>query len=181
MRVLVPLAEGVEEIEAVTLLDVLRRGGVDVTSASLTDSLPVVGSRGVTLVADATWSSLDPSDFDALALPGGGRGTENLAADERVLDAIRSFDEDGKFLAAVCAAPTVLAKAGVLKDRRATCYPTCAKQLGESYDDAPVVADGNLITSQGPGTAMLFALVLVQHFAGDEAARRVADGLLTSF
>lgn len=182
MHALIPLADGFEEIEAVTLLDVLRRGGVDVTAASLTDNLPVTGSRGVTLVADATWSSLDTADFDALVLPGGGRGTERLAADERVLDAIRVFDEDGRLVAAICAAPTVLAQAGVLTDRRATCYPTCAAQLGKSYDDAaPVIADGTIITSRGPGTAILFALVLVQHLAGDEAARRVAEGLLVSF
>ena len=181
MRVLIPLANGVEELEAVTLLDVLRRGGIQVTSASLTDTLPVKGLRGVTVLADATWASLDTSDFDAIVLPGGGKGTEKLAADERVLTAIRSFDEDGKFVAALCAAPTVLAKAGILRDRRATCYPSCAAELGDSFDNAPVIADGNLITSQGPGTAMLFALVLVQQFAGDEVARRVADGLLTTF
>ena len=181
MRVLIPLANGVEELEAVTLLDVLRRGGIQATAASLTDTLPVKGARGVTLLADATWASLDTAGFDALVLPGGGKGTENLIADERVLDAVRTFNEAGKFVAALCAAPTVLAAAGLLEGRRATCYPTCAAQLGAAYDDAPVIADGNIITSQGPGTAMLFALVLVQQFAGDEAARRVADGLLTQF
>jgi 4-methyl-5(b-hydroxyethyl)-thiazole monophosphate biosynthesis len=182
MRVLVPLASGVEELEAVTIIDVLRRGGIDVTSAALADDLSVKGSRGVTLLADAAWSSLDPAGFDALVLPGGGKGTENLAADPRIQEAVIAFNEAGKFIAAICAAPTVLAEAGVLEGRRATCYPTCAKQLGASYDDAaPVIADGNVITSQGPGTAMLFSLVLVQHFAGDDAARRVADGLLTSF
>ena len=182
MRVLVPLANGVEELEAVTIIDVLRRGGLDVTSASLTDALPVTGSRGVTLLADAAWSSLDPAGFDALVLPGGGKGTEALAADARVLEAVSAFYEADKYLGAICAAPTVLAQAGVLDGRRATCYPTCARQLGEAYDDAaPVIADGNVITSQGPGTAMLFSLVLVQHFTDDETARRVADGLLTSF
>ena len=181
MRVLLPLANGVEELEAVTLIDVLRRGGVEVTSAAIGDSLTVKGSRGVSLLADALWASLDPSGFDALVLPGGGKGTEALAQDERVLDAVRAFDEQEKIVAALCAAPTVLAAAGVLKDRRATCYPTCAAQLGDAYDTAPVIADGNIITSQGPGTAMLFALVLIQQFMGDETAHRVADGLLTSF
>lgn len=182
MRVLVPLASGVEELEAVTLIDVLRRGGLDVTSAALSETLPVKGSRNITLLADAAWSSLDPADFDALVLPGGGTGTENLAADPRIRDAVRSFHEEGKYVAAICAAPTVLARAGILEGRRATCYPTCAEELGEAYDDAaPVIADGNVITSQGPGTAMLFALVLVQHFAGDDVARKVADGLLASF
>ncbi len=182
MRVLVPLAGGVEELEAVTIIDVLRRGGIEVTSASLTDSLTVQGSRGVSLLADAAWSSLDLAGFDALVLPGGGKGTENLSADPRVTDAVVAFNEAEKYVAAICAAPTVLARAGILNGRRATCYPTCAEQLGPAYDDAaPVIADGNVITSQGPGTAMLFSLVLVQHFAGDETVQRVAEGLLTSF
>jgi 4-methyl-5(b-hydroxyethyl)-thiazole monophosphate biosynthesis len=181
MRVLIPLADGVEELEAVTLLDVLRRGGLSVTSASLTESLSVKGSRGVTLLADATWSALDPDGFDALVLPGGGRGTERLAADKRLLDALRSFNESNKLVAAICAAPTVLAKAGLLANCRATCYPTCADELGSSYDNAPVVADGNIITSQGPGTSLLFALVLVQHLTNEETAQRVANGLLTPF
>lgn len=182
MRVLIPLADGVEELEAVTLIDVLRRGGIEVTSAALGEDRVVHGSRGVTLVADALWSALATEDFDAIVLPGGGKGTENLAADRRIVETVRAFDEAGKFVAALCAAPIVLAQAGILKDRKATCYPSCAKDLGASYDDAPVIADGNVITSQGPGTAMLFALVLIQHFTGDEAlVRKVADGLLTSF
>jgi len=181
MRVLIPLADGVEELEAVTVIDVLRRGGIDVTSAALGDALPVKGSRGVTLLADAVWDSLDLESFDAIVLPGGGKGTENLLADTRVTEAVQTFDQAGKYVAALCAAPTVLAAAGVLKGRKATCYPSCAAELGRAYDNAPVIADGNVITSQGPGTSMLFALVLVQHLAGDEAAHHVADGLLTQF
>ncbi len=182
MRVLIPLADGVEELEAVTVIDVLRRGGIDVTSAALGDALPVKGSRGVTLLADTVLDSLDLESFDAIVLPGGGKGTENLLADSRVTEAVQTFDQAGKYVAAICAAPTVLAAAGILKEgRKATCYPSCAEELGSAYDNAPVIADGNVITSQGPGTAMLFALVLVQHLAGEEAARRVADGLLTQF
>ncbi len=181
MRVLIPLADGVEELEAVTIIDVLRRGGVEVTSAALGISLTVSGSRGVQLLADELWATLDTDAFDALVLPGGGKGTEALLADPTVTAAVRAFDAAGKHVAAICAAPAVLAAAGILKNRKATCYPSVAAQLGKSYDDAPVIADGNVITSQGPGTAMLFALVLVQHFAGDEAARRVAAGLLATF
>ena len=180
MRVLIPLADGVEELEAVTVIDVLRRGGIDVTSAALGDALPVKGSRGVTLLADAVWAALDLAGFDAIVLPGGGKGTENLLADTRVTEAVQTFDQAGKYVAALCAAPTVLAAAGILKGRKATCYPSCAAELGPAYGNAPVIADGNVITSQGPGTAMLFALVLVQHLAGDETVQRVADGLLTS-
>lgn len=181
MRVLVPLANGVEELEAVTIIDVLRRGNLDVTAVALGDDLPVKGSRGIIILADACWASLDIAEFDALVLPGGGKGTEALLADTRVIAAVRTFDEEGKCVAAICAAPTVLAAAGILENRKATCYPTCAKELGHSYDNAPAIADGNVITSQGPGTAMLFALVLVQHLAGDETAQSVAAGLLTTF
>jgi len=182
MRVLVPLADGVEEIEAVTIIDVLRRGGIEVTTAALGSALAVRGSRAITLLADALWASLDTELFEAIVLPGGGKGTENLAADGRVIETVQAFSAAGKFVAAICAAPTVLAAAGILEDCKATCYPSCADQLGESYDDAPVIADGNLITSQGPGTAMLFALVLLQHFTGDEeTAQSVAGELLTQF
>ena len=181
MRALIPLANGVEEIEAVTIIDVLRRGGIDVTAAAIGDSLTIRGSRNVALLADALWSSLSPDDFDALVLPGGGKGTDALKADDRVVQAARTFNSEGKIVAALCAAPTVLAAAGILLRRHATCYPTCAPQLGAAYDAAPVIADGNIITGQGPGTAMLFALVLVQHLAGVEVAQHVADGLLTQF
>lgn len=181
MRVLVPLADGMEELEAVTIIDVLRRGGIEVVSAALGTDVAVGGSRGVTVLADALWDSLDIDSFDAITLPGGGKGTENLAADSRVIEAVREFDQAGKFVTAICAAPIVLAQAGILRDRKATCYPACAEMLGESYDDVPVIADGNLITSQGPGTAMLFALVLVRHFTDGDTARGVAAGLLTSF
>jgi 4-methyl-5(b-hydroxyethyl)-thiazole monophosphate biosynthesis len=181
MRVLIPLADGVEELEAVTLIDVLRRGGVDVTSAALGTTLTVAGSRGVKLLADTLWSSLDADAFDALVLPGGGKGTDALLADARVIETVRDFDAAGKYVAALCAAPTVLAAAGILKGRKATCYPSVADQLGASYDDAPVIADGNILTSQGPGTAMLFALVLVQYFESEEAARSVASELLAQF
>jgi len=180
MRVLVPLANGVEEIEAVTIIDVLRRSGLDVVGAAIGGSLTIQGSRGITLLADALWSSINPADFDALALPGGGKGTEALNADARIIQTVKAFNAAGKVIAALCAAPTVLATAGVLANRRATCYPTCINQLGESYDEAPVIADGHIITGQGPGLSMLFALVLVQHLVGDEPAHRVAAGLLTS-
>ena len=178
VKVLVPLADGVEELEAVTIIDVLRRGGVDVAGAAIGKETRVEGSRGVIFLADGLWQNLDSETFDAIVLPGGGQGTENLAADERVLDAIRAFNDAGKLVAAVCAGPTVLEAAGVLEGHKATCYPSCAKILGPEYENVPVVADGNIITSQGPGTAMMFALVVLSHLVGEETARRVATGLL---
>lgn len=182
MRVVVPMATGFEEIEALTIIDVLRRGGVAVDVVALGSERRVVGSKGVAVEADLLWEQVAGNSYAGVVLPGGGVGTENLMADERVLEMVREFsaDED-KIVAAICAAPMVLAKAGVLEGVRATCYPSCAEVLGASYDEAPVIADGNIITSQGPATAMLFALVVLQHLAGYETAQRVADGLLFAF
>jgi 4-methyl-5(b-hydroxyethyl)-thiazole monophosphate biosynthesis len=181
MKALVLLPNGVEPLEAVTIVDVLRRADVDTTAVSLTDTVSVRAAHKMTLVADALWPALDLDTFEAIILPGGGKGTENLLADARVLEAVKAFAAAGRVVAAVCAAPTVLAAAGILNGRRATCFPTCAQLLGESYDDAPVIVDGNIITSQGPGTSMLFALVLVQQFRGDRVAQDVAARLLTTF
>jgi 4-methyl-5(b-hydroxyethyl)-thiazole monophosphate biosynthesis len=180
MPVLIPLADGVEPLEAVTIIDVLRRAAIRVTTVSLTDHVTIHAAHGIKLAADTTWSAIDLADFGAIVLPGGGKGTDILKADARVLDAVRLFAADGRHVAAICAAPTVLAKAGVLNDRTATCYPTCAEELGKAYENAPVIADENIITSQGPGTALLFALVLVQHFKGEAEAHAVADAMLTT-
>jgi len=180
MKVLVLFADGVEPLEAVTIVDVLRRADVKVTTVSLTDRVSVRTAHKMTLTADALWPA-DLDVFEAIVLPGGGKGTETLMADKRVVEAVQAFAESDRIVAAVCAAPTVLAEAGILNGRRATCYPTCAQLLGESYDDAPVIVDGNIITSQGPGTTMLFALVLVQQLKGDEVAQNVAARLLTTF
>lgn len=181
MRALIPLAEGVEELEAVTIMNVLRRAGVKCVSVSLTDERTVRGSRDIKLVADATWYAVDEATFDVIILPGGGPGTERLMADERVIKAVQFFAQRGKFVAAICAAPMVLAKAQVLEGRKATCYPSCAQALGESFDDVPVVVDDKIITGQGPGTALLFSLVLVEHLVDSKVAEQVAAEMLTSF
>ncbi len=181
MNTLIPLADGLEEIEAITIIDVLRRAGLAVTTASLTDDTQVCGAHKVVILADAPLNALNPDDFDAVVLPGGGEGTDALMADPRIIAIIRSYNAQDKYIGAICAAPTVLAKAGILAGLKGTCYPSCAGALGESYTDVPVVADGNIITSQGPGTALLFSLVLTHHFAGEESARRVAKAMLTSY
>lgn len=181
MNVLIPLAEGLEEIEAITIIDVLRRAGVAVTTAALTEERSVKGSHGVIIQADATLDELNPDEFGAIVLPGGGQGTDNLIKDSRIIQIVQSFNEEGKYLCAICAAPTILTAAGVLNGLKGTCYPTCSEALGESYGDAPVIADGSIITSQGPATAMLFSLVLVHHFAGEEAAHKVANAMLTTY
>ncbi len=181
MRVLIPLADGVEPLEAVSIMDVLRRAGIEVVTVSLSEETTVYAAQQVVLMADQLWNDdLELETFAAIVLPGGGRGTERLAADERVMDALRFFEENELLIGAICAAPTVLVKAGVLDGCKATCFPDHAEALGASYVDVPVVADGLIITSQGPGTSLLFALVLVRHLIGEEVAERVADAMLVS-
>ncbi len=178
MKALVPLAEGVEEMEAVILVDVWRRAGWTVTTAGTTPG-PVRASRGVALVPDLEWSEIVPDRYDLLALPGGGGGVERLCAHEGVLEAVRRFDAPDKRLAAICAGPLVLQAAGVLAGRRVTCHPDVAGRLTATprLDDR-VVEDGRLITSQGPGTAMAFALAVVAAVEGRARADALARAMV---
>lgn len=177
---LVLLANGCEEMEAVITIDVLRRAEVKVVTAGL-DGEPVVASRGVGLVPDIALDQVeDAAGFDLLVLPGGMGGTHALAADERVLSLVRRYDATpGKRLASICAAALVLDAAGILEGRSFTCYPTVADQIThETRLGDRVVVDGDLITSQGPGTAFDFALTLVRELQGQDPAREVAKGML---
>jgi 4-methyl-5(b-hydroxyethyl)-thiazole monophosphate biosynthesis len=178
-RVLVPVAQGSEEIEAVTTVDILRRGGVEVVVAGLEEG-PVEASRGVVLVPDTTLERALETSYDAVALPGGGPGTERLRDDDRVRDLVRSMAAEGRWVAAICAAPSVLAAAGVLAGRRATGFPGVLEALELPDVDLvaePVVVDGNIVTSRGPGTAMDFALTLVELLEGAERRREVESKL----
>lgn len=178
-RVLVPLAEGFEEIEAVTIVDLLRRANIEVVTAALSPG-PVQGSHGIHLTPDMDLDAALEQHFDMVALPGGMPGAANLAADERVLALLRLLADSGRFTAAICAAPVVLAKAGLLAGKRATSFPGF---LGP--DNAPgtfvledaVVEDGKVITSRGPGTAMDFALALVERLAGAAVRRDIESRL----
>ncbi|HOW97759.1 MAG TPA: DJ-1/PfpI family protein [Kiritimatiellia bacterium] len=176
-RVLVPLAEGCEEMEAVIIIDVLRRAGWAVTGVGLQPG-PVRGSRGVILLPDAEWDETNWAEFDLLVLPGGGPGTQRLAQDARVLAAVKGFNDAGKRLAAVCAAPLVLQQAGVLDGRKATCHPSLASRLTRArYMTEPVVVDGRITTSQSAGTCLAFALELIRQVDGDGKVREVREGL----
>jgi len=173
-RALVPLTDGVEEMEAVIVIDVLRRAGWTVTAAGMHAGL-VTASRGVRLQPDASWDELDLASFDIIVIPG-GRGAETLAADERLLMAVREFKSEGKWLAAICAAPVVLHAAGVLDGLSFTCYPSTAGEIKTGHwRDEKVVVDGRVVTSQGPGTAFDFALALIRLVDGGEVAGRVAS------
>ncbi len=180
IKALVPLAQGCEEMEAVIILDTLRRAQWEVLSAGL-DERPVTASRRVVLMPDAVWSSIQPAEYDLLVIPGGAQGVKNLRADARVVQAARQFFEAGKLVAAVCAGPLVLQDAGLLQGRPATCHPSVAAELATAcWQDKPVVVDGNLVTSQGPGTSFRFALTLIALKDGVDKAAAVARAMILS-
>lgn len=179
-RALVLLAPGCEEMEAVISIDVLRRGGVDVVAASLEEGV-LIASRDVKLAGDVALDALsDPKDFDLLVLPGGMPGTMAMCNDLRVRDLLVHYiSASQKRVATICAAALVLEEHGLLEGRTFTCYPTVQEKIsGGTWVDQPVVIDGDLITSQGPGTAMAFALTLVELLVDRATRDQVADGML---
>lgn len=172
-------ANGYEEVEALTVVDLLRRAKIGCEILSVADSGQVTGSHGISIGADRNFSGTDFSQYDGVILPGGMPGTTNLAADERVLALLRSFAVAGKLTAAICAAPTVLAKAGLLEGKKAVCYPGMEEQLtGAKVSFDPVAVDGTVITSRGLGTAIPFALSIVQYFDGRERAEALASSVV---
>lgn len=174
------LAEGFEDIEAVSVIDVLRRGGVDVVAVSVTDSLEVKSAHGIVISADKTIAQFADKLCSAVVLPGGMPGTKNLSESAGVIDSLRRHAEADCLVCAICAAPSVLAKAEVLPPGvHVTCYPECLDSFGLSSADVPVVKDGNFITGQAPGSAMLFSLVVLQTLVGEAVAHDVARGMLT--
>jgi 4-methyl-5(b-hydroxyethyl)-thiazole monophosphate biosynthesis len=178
--VLVPLAPGFEDLEATTIVDILRRGGIDVTTAGLAPGL-VEGARGMRVQPDADLDAVMDRDFDMIALPGGMPGSENLKNDARILALLKRLTVAGKYTTAICAAPIALAEAGLLDGRRATSYPGFVDKMklpGTTYVAEPVVVDGKVATSRGPGTAMDFALTLVELLKGRATRDQVEAGLV---
>jgi len=183
--VLLPLAQGFEEVEAVALVDVLRRGGIAVRLAVVNqhnDNNLVLGANGITIQADTTIENINSEEFDMILLPGGWEGTYTLADDETVQSILKEFKSQEKTIGSICAAAYALKKADVLGDNY-TCYPAASDEVDhEGYrDDKAVVIDGNIMTSRGPGTALCFGLEIVKRFSGEESYRAVKEGMLLDF
>ncbi len=176
-HLLIFLAEGFEEIEAVTVIDLLRRAHISVTTVAL-KKLLVKGGHDIVVRADTTIKQL-PSSYDGIILPGGAVGTKNLLESSRVLNIIKEAFDKGLLCAAICAAPTVFGKAGILQNIRATCYPGCEDKLtGARYIEAAVVRDKNVITSRGPATVVPFALEIINTVVGEDSFKTISAQIL---
>jgi 4-methyl-5(b-hydroxyethyl)-thiazole monophosphate biosynthesis len=178
-KVLVPIADGSEELEAVAIIDILRRAGADVVVASV-DQLQITASRGVKIVADRLISECVNETYDLIALPGGMPGAEHLRDSAELIRMLKRQKEEGRLYAAICASPAVVFQPhGLLEWRRATCHPGRVNTLeNKEAADSRVVVDGNCITSQGPGTAVEFALKLVELLFGPRKEKEVAGPLV---
>jgi len=175
--VLVPLAQGCEELEAITIVDLMRRAGIDVVTAGLDDQ-PVKASRGTVLVPDTTLNEALKRDYDMVVLPGGLPGADHLDNDPRIHELLKNMAASGRYTAAICAAPKVLAHGGLLEGRQVTSFPGVLDGVGGiDYKTEAVVEDGSIITSRGPGTAMDFTLVLIERLVG-KATRDQVEGAL---
>jgi 4-methyl-5(b-hydroxyethyl)-thiazole monophosphate biosynthesis len=182
-KVLVPLAGGFEEIEAVTIIDVLRRAEIEVLVASLTENATVKGANGIGIVSDLHIDDVDSNELEMIVLPGGVEGTYKLAEDENVQRILKEMDKESKNIGAICAAPFALNKAGVLKQNY-TCYPSFEEHIrldGFNGDKSMVVEDDNVMTSRGPATAICFALEIVKKLKGQEMYEMLKGGLLADF
>jgi 4-methyl-5(b-hydroxyethyl)-thiazole monophosphate biosynthesis len=173
------LAEGFEEVEGLTVVDILRRSGLGCTTVSIMETKEVTGSHKITIQADCLLREVDFSSADMLILPGGMPGTTNLGACEVLTEQLKSFHEKGKMLGAICAAPGVLGQNGILKGKKAACYPGCENNLiGAEVVFTETAVDGNIITSRGMGTAIPFGLAIVEHFLGKEAMEKLKKSIV---
>jgi len=183
VRILVPIAEGFEEIEAVSIIDVLRRAGIEVIMGSLNENLLVKGANGITVHTDCPIKGMNADELDMIVLPGGWGGTKALAHDTGVQNLLKEMNSKGKNIGAICAAPYALYTAGVLREGY-TCYPSVEDEIdvaGYRGDADAVVQSGNIMTSRGPGTAICFGLAIVKKLLGDEASQALRGGLLADY
>lgn len=173
------MADGCEEIEGLTVVDILRRAGLEIEMVSLNGTTSVTGSHKITFLTDTTFESVDFDTFDAIVLPGGMPGTLKLGEHEGVNQQIKKFAKEGKLVCAICAAPSVLGAAGILENRHAVCHPGFEEKLtGATTSEDSVVTDGNIITSRGMGTAIDFALAIVRYLKDDSAVNDLKQKLV---
>ncbi len=173
------LADGFEEIEALTVVDLLRRAEIGIDMVSIMEGRTVIGSHGIPVEADKLLSDIDFDAVDMIILPGGMPGTSNLDACEPLKDRIKEFADKGRKLAAICAAPTVYGKMGLLEGKRACCYPGREPDLlGADVQTTEVTRDGNFITSRGMGTAIPFGLAIIEEYLGADAAKEMAEKIV---
>lgn len=178
-KVSVILADGFEEIEALTVVDLLRRAQIYVGTVSITDDYTVHGAHGINVQAEDLFEEVAFVESDMIVLPGGMPGTSNLNAHEGVRRVVKEFNRDGKYIGAICAAPTILGNLGLLKGKRVSCYPSVEQEIqGAVMTRTDVTVDGNLITSRGAGTAIAFALKLIEMLSGAEKAAEIAEAVL---
>ena len=178
-KVRVMLADGFEEVEALTAVDLLRRAKIYVDTVSITDDFTVHGAHGINVQTEDLFDEVDFSETDMIVLPGGMPGTTNLKEHEGLKKVLLRFAEEEKYIGAICAAPTVLDEIGILQGKRATCYPGVESQIKDAIlTRTPVMRDGNIITGQGVGTAIDFALKLVEVLAGEEKAKEIAEAIV---
>ena len=176
-KVNVYLADGFEEVEGLTVVDLLRRAGIETDMVSIMGRKEITGARKIPVLADKLFEEQD--DPDVIVLPGGMPGTLHLKAHEGLADLIRKADKEGKLLAAICAAPTIYGEMGLLEGKNATCYPGMEdKLLGANWQEQLVVADGKFVTSRGVGTAIAFALTLVTILKDEETAKSLANSIV---
>ncbi|EOT26806.1 DJ-1 family protein [Eubacterium sp. 14-2] len=175
------LAEGFEEIEGLTVVDILRRAGIDVVTISVMGQKEVCGSHKITVLADALFEEVNFEEYEGIVLPGGMPGTTNLGGHSGVNRIIKSFAEQGKLVAAICAAPSFLGQAGILEGKKAACYPGFEDKLtGAEVTFEEVAEDGNVITSRGMGTAIPFGLRLTAYFTTEQKAKELAEAIIYS-
>ena len=182
-KVYIFFADGFEDIEGLTVVDLLRRAGIDIKTVSIKETTQIQTSHGITMLTDTTFSETDFTDADMLVLPGGMPGTKYLAAYKPLPDLLTDFNSKGKKIAAICAAPSVFSGLGFLKGKKATSYPSfmevIAKDGAQTSEDS-VVVDGNITTSRGLGTAIDFALSLIAQLENDEKAKEIAESVVYS-
>ena len=178
-RVGIFLADGFEEIEGLTVVDILRRAGIDISMISINGKKKVTGAHGIALDTHEDIVQCDPDKLDMLVLPGGMPGTTNLAACEKLTEALKKADQEKRGIAAICAAPSVLGDLGFLKGKKAVCYPGFESRLtGAEVLAVPVVTDGHITTSRGMGTAIAFALELTKRLKDEETAKQVGRSII---